>query len=104
MRGGLSLRVSIGAVLDDVLALVAIFETIALGQLVLYPFSFYAVGSFAWYQAQVFRDLVPLSPLLLVVLLYSWLAILALRLSRKHSIRLNGFLQALSRVVSRSDT
>ncbi|OLC62894.1 hypothetical protein AUH73_03495 [archaeon 13_1_40CM_4_53_4] len=72
------MRVRIGGVLDDALALMAIFETIAIGQLVLYPFSFYTVGSFAWYQAQAFRWLVPLSPLMLVLLLYSWVAILAL--------------------------
>src|SRR6266704_4943243 len=103
MRGGLSLRVSIGAVLDDALALLAIFETIALGQLVLYPFSFYSVGSFAWYQAQALRELALLSPLLLVLLLYSWLAIFAVRVARKHSVRLNKFVHALARAVRRSD-
>ncbi|PYX59900.1 MAG: hypothetical protein DMG73_07610 [Acidobacteria bacterium] len=104
MRGGLSLRVSIGAVLDDVLALVAIFETIALGQLVLYPFSFYTVGSFAWYQAQAFRRLSLLSPLVLVLLLYAWLATLAVRITREHSVRLDRFVHALARTVGRSDT
>jgi len=98
------LRVRIGGVLDDALALMAIFETIAIGQLVLYPFSFYTVGSFAWYQAQAFRWLVPLSPLMLVLLLYSWVAILALSASRRRSVRINSFVRAFSQTVKRLDT
>ena len=82
----------------------AIFETIAIGQLVLYPFSFYTVGSFAWYQAQAFRWLVPLSPLMLVLLLYSWVAILALSASRRRSERINSFVRAFSQTVKRLDT
>ena len=97
------MRVSIGAVLDDALALVAIFETIALGQLVFYPFSFYTVGSFAWYQAQAFRGLALVSPLLLVLLLYAWLAILAVRVTRKHSVQLTNFVRALTEAVKGSD-
>src|SRR5436309_15173371 len=82
----------------------AIFETIALGQLVLYPFSFYTVGSLAWYQAQAFRWLGLASPLLLVVLLYSWVAILALSAFRRHSVRTNSFVRAFSQAVKRLDT
>src|SRR5439155_9347673 len=82
----------------------AIFETIALGQLVLYPFSFYTVGSSAWYQAQAFRWLVLASPLLLVVLLYSWVVILALRVSRNLSVRINSFVRAFSEALKRLDT
>ena len=98
------MRVRIGGVLDDALALMAIFETIALGQLVLYPFSFYTVGSSAWYQAQAFRWLVLASPLLLVVLLYSWVVILALRVSRNLSVRINSFVRAFSEALKRLDT
>ena len=97
------MHVSIGAVLDDALALITIFETIALGQLVFYPFSFYTVGSFAWYQAQAFRGLALVSPLLLVLLLYAWLAILAVRVTRKHSVQLTNFVRALSEAVRGSD-
>ena len=99
MRGVPSLWRRIGYILDDALALLAIFETIALGQLVLYPYSFYTIGSFAWYQAQIFRGLVPLSPILLVLLLYAWLARLTPRVARKHSVRVNRFLQAFPGIV-----
>src|SRR5205807_5463798 len=61
-------------------------------------------GSFAWYQAQAFRELSLLSPLLLVILLYSWLAIFAVRVTGKHSVRLNKFVLALAKAVRRSDT
>ena len=93
------MRLRIGFVVDDALALLTIFETIALGQLVLYPFSLYTSGSFAWYQAQMFRGLVPLSPILLVLLLYAWLARLVLTGARKHSTRLDRFSRALSEKV-----
>ena len=98
------MHVSIGAVLDDALALITIFETIALGQLVSYPFSLYTVGSLAWYQTQVLRWLVPLSPLLLVLLLYAWLAIIALRAAKKHSVPVNRLVQVLSRAIRRLDS
>ena len=98
------MRVNVGTVLDDALALMTIFEMIALGQLVLFPFSFYTVGSFAWYQAQILRWLVPFSPLLLVLLLYAWLAILALRAAKKHSVPVYRLVQVLSRAMSRLDT
>src|SRR5947208_11705417 len=96
MRGASFLQLRIGFVVDDGLALLTIFETIALGQLVLYPFSLYTSGSFAWYQAQMFRGLVPLSPILLVILLYAWLARLILTGARKHSTGLDRFSRALS--------
>src|SRR5438477_939886 len=96
MRKVPSLRLRIGFVLDDALALLTIFETIALGQLVLYPFSLYTSGSFAWYQAQMFRGLVPLSPILLVLLLYAWLARLVLTGARKYSAGLDRFSRAFS--------
>ena len=99
MRKVPSLRLRIGFVLDDALALLMIFEIIALGQLALYPFSLYTVGSFAWYQAQMFRWLVSLSPILLILLLYAWLARLILRVARKRSIRVNKFIQFLSELV-----
>src|SRR5438552_16772013 len=95
MRGAPSLRLRIGFVVDDALALLTIFETIALGQLVLYPFSLYTSGSFAWYQAQMLRGLVPLSPILLVLLLYALLARLILTGPRKHSAGLDSFPRAL---------
>ena len=98
------MHVSIGAVLDDALALITIFETIALGQLVSYPFSLYTVGSLAWYQTQVLRWLVPLSPLLLVLLLYAWLAIIALRAAKKHSVPVNRLVEVLSRAIRRLDS
>ena len=97
------MRLSIGFVLDDALALLAIFETIALGQLVLHPFSLYTGGSFAWYQAQMFRGLAPLSPILLVLLLYAWLARLILKVGRKHSIGLDRFSRTLSEKVRGPD-
>src|SRR5437667_12794322 len=99
MRGAPSLRLRIGFVVDDALALLTIFETIALGQLVLYPVSLYTSGSFDWYQAQMFRGLVPLSPILLVLLLYAWLARLVLTGARKHSAGLDRFSRALSEKV-----
>jgi hypothetical protein len=98
------LRFNIGAVVDDALALLLIFETIALGQLVVYPFSFYTVGSFAWYQAQAFRGLALLSPLFLVLLLYAWLAILAVRVTRKRSVRLNRFVLVFQKALGSYDT
>ena len=93
------MRLRIGNVLDDALALLVIFEIIALGQLAAYPFSLYTVGSFAWYQALVLQGLAPLSPLLLVLLLYAWLARLTLRVARKRSIRVNKFIQFLSELM-----
>src|SRR2546427_5099726 len=103
MREVPSLRLRIGFVLDDALALLAIFETIALGQLVLYPFSLYTIGSFAWYQAQMFHGLVPLAPILLVLLLYAWLARLILKVGRKHSTGLDKFSRTLSEKVRGPD-
>src|SRR5437899_1172319 len=99
MRKVPSLRLRIGFVLDDALALLTIFETIALGQLVLHPFSLYTGGSFAWYQAQMFRGLAALSPILLVLLLYAWLARLILKVGRKHSTGLDKFSRTLSEKV-----
>src|SRR5438309_12106041 len=99
MRGAPSLRLRIGFVVDDALALLTIFETIALGQLVLYPFSLYTPGSFAWYQAQMFRGLVPLSPILLIPLLYAWLAKLILKAARKHSTGIDKFSRTLAEKV-----
>src|SRR5438477_6938359 len=96
MRGASFLRLRIGFVLDDALALLTIFETIALGQLVLYPFSLYTGGSFAWYQEQMFRGLVPFSPILLVLLLYAWLVRLILIGARKYSAGLDRFSRAFS--------
>ena len=92
------MRLRIGSVFDDALALLVIFEIIALGQLALYPFSIYTVGSFAWYQAQVLHRLTPLSQLLLILLLYAWLARLILRVAKKRSIRVNKFVQTLSEI------
>jgi len=103
MRKVPSLRLRIGFVLDDALALLMIFEIIALGQLALYPFSLYNVGSFAWYQAQMFRWLVPLSPILLVLLLYAWLAGLILKVGRKHSAGLDKFSRTLAEKVRSLD-
>src|SRR5438445_9023823 len=99
MRKVPSLRLSIRFVLDDALALLAIFETIALGQLVLHPFSLYTGGSFASYQAQMLRGLTPLSPILLAFLLYAWLARLILKVGRKHSTGLDRFSRTLSEKV-----
>src|SRR6267378_7886066 len=99
MRGAPFLQLRIGFVLDDALALLTIFETIALGQLVLYPFSLNTSGSFAWYQAQMFRGLAPLAPILLVLLLYAWLARLILKAGRKHSTGLDKFSRTLSEKV-----
>ncbi|OLC82486.1 MAG: hypothetical protein AUJ08_06390 [Thaumarchaeota archaeon 13_1_40CM_3_50_5] len=93
------MRLSIGFVLDDAMALLAIFETIALGQLVLHPFSLYTGGSFASYQARMFRGLAPLSPILLALLLYAWLARLILKVGRKHSTGLDRFSRTLSEKV-----
>src|SRR5207249_6664818 len=94
-----SLQLRIGSVLDDFLALLTIFEIIALGQLALYPFSLYTVGSLPWYQAQVLYGLAPLSPLLLIILLYAWIARLILGVVRKRSLRVNNFVQTLSEVM-----
>ena len=93
------MQLRIGGVLDDVLVLLTIFEIIALGQLALYPFSLYTVGTFPWYQAQALHGLAPLSPLLLFILLYAWIARLILGVVRKHSIRVNNFMQTLSEVM-----
>ena len=93
------MRIGVGGVLDDVLALLLIFETIALGQLAIDPFSLYTVGSFAWYQAQIVSRLSPLSPLLVIVLLYAWLAKLILKVARKRSIQVDRFTRALSEIV-----
>src|SRR5439155_12205413 len=73
--------------------------TIALGQLVLHPFSLYTGGSFASYQAQMFRGLASLSPILLAFLLYAWLARLILKVGRKHSTGLDRFSRTLSEKV-----
>ena len=97
------MRLSIGFVLDDAMALLAIFETIALGQLVLHPFSLYTGGSFASYQAQMFRGLAPLSPILLALLLYVWLARLILKVGRKQSTGLDRFSRTLSEKVKGPD-
>src|SRR5207249_4060379 len=72
----------------------------ALGQLALYPFSLYTAGSVAWYQAQALYGLAPLSPLLMIILLYAWILRLTLGVVRKHSIRVNNFMQALSEIVT----
>lgn len=93
------MRIGGGDIFNGVLALVLIFEIISLGQLALNPFSLYTVGSFAWYQAQLFRDLSPLSPLLLVLLLYAWLARLVLNLARKRSIQAETLARTLSDLV-----
>src|SRR5467141_54725 len=103
MRKVPSLRLNIRFVLDDALALLAIFETIALGQLVLHPFSLYTSGSFASYQAQMFRGLAPLSSVLLALLLYAWLARLILKVGRKHSIWLDRFSRIFSEKVRGPD-
>lgn len=89
----------IGGVLDLVLAILLTFETIALGQLALDPYSLYTVGTFAWYQAQVFRDLSRLSPVLVVLLLYAWLARLILSLACNRSVRAEKFARTLSKIV-----
>src|SRR2546425_12572540 len=103
MRKVPSLRPRIAFVLGDALALLIIFDTIALGQWVLPPFSLYTGGSFVWYQAQMFRGLAALSPILLVLLLYAWLARLILNVGRKHSTGLDKFSRTLSEKVSGLD-
>jgi hypothetical protein len=94
-----SLKLKVGGVVDDAIALLAIYEIIALGLLASNPFSLYTVGSFAWYLAQLLHGISALSPFLLIVLLYAWLARMILRSARKRSIRVNKFMQTLSEVV-----
>lgn len=93
------MRIGIGRVLDAMLASFLIFETIALGQLALNPYSLFTIGTVAWYQAQVFRDLSPLSSVLVVLLLYGWLARLTLNFARKRSIWAEKFARTLSKIV-----
>ena len=95
------MRFILGSLVDDALALLLTFQAIALGQLVFYPYSIFTIGSLAWYEARILGSLAPISPLLVVLLLYSWLVVLILKYAQSHSLKIASLIQPLTEIVRR---
>lgn len=95
------MRPNLGGFLDDALGLLIFFQIAILLQLVLIPYSVYSSGSLAWYEAEIFGWLAPLSPILLIFLLYAWAFRGVVQAGRKRSVWLDRIAQPFSVMVKR---